>query len=370
MLGIVGQRLVGDRRDPPQQRLLVLGQLLGDADDRLAALACGRVELLGESTHFLRIDDEHVHIRTPHRVKRVLEVGGRGLGVVVHRVRVGVRGLVGGADVVEQVADDRFGGHIAALQVLCPCAVDERRVFGVFRVPGIRVAPCRGGGVARLAGLGHIGGGDRLRHLEHGCRAEPQMRVHRAVVVMVPLALFVVVVMVILAVGDAHERRCLHDALATFVELRLLGPSVVAGAVEHHDVGACELREVRRCRFVVMGVCGRGVDDRGHVDAGAAELLGERTPLVHRRHDVDRGVAAVGGLPCGCGRGPVSSGVASATRQGAGGEAAHRKAGEECDRGTGERPASRFVMRCGALVCRLFCHARLCSLYIVFYAIY
>ena len=81
------------------------------------------------------------------------------------------------------------------------------------------------------------------------------MRVHRAVMVMVPLALFVVVV--ILTVGDAHERRCLHDALATFVELRLLGPSVVAGAVEHHDVGACELREIRRCRFVVMGVCGR-----------------------------------------------------------------------------------------------------------------
>ncbi len=234
------------------------------------------------------------------------------------------------------------------------------------------MAPCCGGGVARLAGLGHIGGGDRLRHLEHGRRAEPQMRIHRAVMVMVPLALFVVVVMVvvILTVGDAHERRCLHDALATFVELRLLGPSVVAGAVEHHDVGACELREVRRRRLVVMWVCGRGVDDRGHVDAGAAELLGERTPLVHRCHDVDRSVAAVGGLPCGCGRGPVSSGVASAARQSAGGESAHRKAGEECDRGTGDRPASRFVMRCGVLVCRLFCHARLCSLSIVFYAIY
>ncbi len=107
-------------------------------------------------------------------------------------------------------------------------------------------------GVGVLAGFVLVGFGDGIGGLQHGFRAEPQMRVGAAVVVMVAGFAVGVLVGMFLRRGDAHDVTDVHDGLLALVELCLFGPAVISGAVEHHDVGLGELGHVGRRGFVIV----------------------------------------------------------------------------------------------------------------------
>ena len=157
---------------------------------------------------------------------------------------------------------------------------------------------CGGRGIGAFTGLSGVSVRNGGRGFEYGFGAEPQVRV-RGTVMMVVAGLAIAVLMLMLMLlggGDTHEITHIDDGLLALVELRLLGPTVVAGSVDHHDVGLGQLGQIGWRRLIIMRLHGGGINQGCDLRAFAAKLLGERTPLVDGGDHGERGAARIVGV--------------------------------------------------------------------------
>ena len=249
--------------DPGVQRVGILGHLFGDVDYRHIGTTGSASDHIGRVTGFLRVVNQHIHALVFDEFLERLQVRGGRFAAGSGRLRIPLGRLILEPEIGHQIIDHGFGGCIGEAGV--GSGELGRPCFQRFLVRLPCLEPLLEG--LLLAGeCLYICIGDGRGHAGSSVFGEPQMRV--------------------IAFHGTHDGSGGYDIRG--LGHRFGGPGIVARTVGHDDLCLGQLGDVRGLWLEIVGIHIGGVHDGRDFHIIAAQLGGQRAPLIEGGDHIDR----------------------------------------------------------------------------------